>query len=152
MDTRRNAASSRHTFIFIITQSARSWNKFLMKRYQSEKSLESPTFSRPHACCFNCCWNRWRNDFYFHCHESRRIYICLCNVFDRAMSFSPEISLRWLCAHKFRKTTFSHSFVLSIGWGGKQIELAHFCHRRCRLKVFSVFSSFADVIWIVICL
>lgn len=41
--TRRNT-NSRHTFIFI-TQSSRSWNEFLMKRYQSEKLLESPTFS-----------------------------------------------------------------------------------------------------------
>lgn len=135
--TRRNT-NSRHTFIFI-TQSSRSWNKFLMKRYQRReiaawKVLLSLTVQadKPHVALIVVGFD-WKM-LLFSFFSSRfvvadKFYICLCNELCAATSktFQP---CNDHCAHKFSTTQSRVKFSASI-------ELAHFCHRRCRLKVLS---------------
>lgn len=110
---RRNTIS-RHTFIFI-TQSSRSWNEifFLHKRYQSEKSLESPTFSdRLHVALIVVGFD-WKMILFLrqlHCHDGDKFHKTFACAMQRNELLQPRRYFRHamaLRAHKFRKKTFS---------------------------------------------
>lgn len=136
------AKYQRASYVLFLSQSmpSRSWNECLVGRREIAgwKVLLSPPYLEPgpHACGFNCCWIEsvdWKMIVFFslssltlrrlYCHESDKFYICLCNVrkemkpfFSRSSLRSDfeacHVTLRWLCAHKYFKSSSSSFFTV----------------------------------------
>lgn len=100
-------------FIFI-TQSSRSWNEFLEKRYRSEKSLESPTFSdRSHVASIAVVAGFNRQIISHLVLLSLRIVMGAIN-FIFAFARRRNELLQRLCAHKLLETLRKKKFCAEL--------------------------------------